>query len=74
MRLVHKMLAAALGDEQHTVKKEERPLIFCPMDLEGSLQDQFSICGEVRTLPVQQQRLDLLDTLACNDLSAANFV
>lgn len=35
--LVDIMLATAFSDEKHTIKKEERPLVFCSMDFEGSL-------------------------------------
>lgn len=60
VRLVHKMLAAAFGDEQHALKQEECPIIFGTMDLEGPFQDHLSVGSEVRTLPVEQERLDLL--------------
>lgn len=37
------------------------------MDLEGTFQNQFSVRGQVRPFPVNQQRLDLLDnTKPCN--------
>lgn len=60
MHLVDEVLPAAFSDEQHPVEQEERPFIFGPVNFEGSLQNQFSIRGEVRTFPVQQQRLNLL--------------
>lgn len=61
VRLVDIVFSTAFGDEQHAVEQEERPLVFSSMDLEGSLQNQFSIRGEVRPFPVQQQRLNLLN-------------
>lgn len=60
VRLVDIVLAAAFSDEEHAVEQEERPLVLCSMDFEGSLQNQLSVRGQVRTLPVQQQRLNLL--------------
>lgn len=66
MRLVDEMFPAAFGDEQHAVEQEERPLVLGSMDLEGSLENQLSVRGEVMTFPVQQQRLNLLQKTKTN--------
>ena len=61
VRLVDVVLPAALGDEQHAVEQEQGPLVLGPVDLEGPLQDQLPVGGQVRTLPVEHQGLHLLD-------------
>lgn len=71
VRLVDKVLAAALGDEQHAVEQEECALVSGPGNLEGSLQHQFAVRGEVRTFPVHQQRLDLLQEVKGQTKAAA---
>lgn len=60
MGLVDVMLSSLLGDEEHFVEEEQRPLVLCTVDVEGSLEDQLAVGGEVRPFPVDQQRLDLL--------------
>lgn len=60
VRLVDKVFSTSFCDQQHAVEQEKRPLILGSVDFEGSLQNKFSIRGEVRTFPVQQQRLNLL--------------
>ncbi len=60
VRLVDKMFSTAFGDEQHAVEQEERSLVFGSMNFESSLENQLPIRGEVRTFPVEQQRLNLL--------------
>lgn len=60
--LVDVVLSSLLGDEEHLVKEEQHPGVLGTLDLEGSLQHQLSIRSEVRTLPVDQERLDLLHT------------
>lgn len=60
VRLVNVVFSTAFGKEQHAVEQEECSLVFGPMNLEGPLQNQFSIGSQIRTFPVQQQGLDLL--------------
>lgn len=50
--LVDVVLAAALGDEQHAVEKEERALVLGSVYPEGPLQNQLPVGGQIRTLPV----------------------
>lgn len=54
------VLPSFLGDEQHLVKEEQGALVLGAVEPEGSLENELSVCGQVRTLPVEQQRLDLL--------------
>lgn len=63
VRLVDVVLSAPFGDEQHAVEQEERPLVSGPGNLEVSLQNQLAVGGEVLAIPVQQQGLDLLNTV-----------
>ena len=62
MVLVDVVLAPLLGDEEHLVEQEEGPCVLGPVDVEAPLQHQLPVRGEVRTLPVNQQGLDLLHT------------
>lgn len=54
------MFSSFPGDEQHLIKQEEGSLVLGPVDGERSFQNQLSVSGQVRTLPVEEQRLDLL--------------
>lgn len=49
------VLSSAPGDEEHAVEEEECALVLGPVDLEGTLQDQFPVRGQVRSFPVDQQ-------------------
>lgn len=60
MRLVDIMLSSLLGDEKHFVKEEQSSLILCTVDMEGSLEDELTICSEVWPFPVDEEGLNLL--------------
>lgn len=60
MGLVDIMLSSLLGDEEHFVKEEQRPFILCTVDVEGSLEDELTVCSEVRPFPVDEEGLNLL--------------
>lgn len=60
VNLVDVMLSSFLGYEQHLIEQKQGSLVLGPLDVEGSLQNQFTVAGEIRTLPVDEQRLDLL--------------
>lgn len=60
VRAVDELLQPLLGDQQHLVEQEERPLLLHSVDLKGPLQDQLSEAAEVRSGPVHQQGLDFL--------------
>ena len=60
VRAVDKLFQPLLGNQQHLVEQEERPLLLHPVHLEGTLQDQLSKAAEVRPAPVYQQGLNLL--------------
>lgn len=49
-----------LSDEEDLVKEEECPLVLSAMDPERALQDQLTVGGEIWSLPVDEQRLNLL--------------
>lgn len=60
MTLVDKVIAPLLGDKQYLVKEEESPLVAHAVYTEGGFQHQFPIGGQVWSLPVNEQGLDLL--------------
>lgn len=60
MGLVDIVLSSLLGYEEHFVKQEERSLILCSVDVEGSLEDELTVCSEVRPFPVDEEWLNLL--------------
>ncbi len=58
--LIDVMFSSAFGNKEHAVKEKERTFILGTMDTKGALENQFSICSQIRSLPVYEQRLDLL--------------
>lgn len=58
--LVDVMFSSFLGNKQHLMEQKQGSLVLGPVDVKGSVQNQFTIAGEIRTLPVDEQRLDLL--------------
>lgn len=58
--LIDIMFSSSFGDEEHAVKEKECTLVLGTMDTEGALENQFSICSQIRSLPVYEQRLDFL--------------
>lgn len=60
MDLVDVVLPSLLGNEEHLFEEEECAGVLGPQDMKGAFQHQLSIGGQVRTLPVDQKRLDLL--------------
>lgn len=58
--LVDVMFSSFLGDEQHLIEQEEGSLVFGAVDVKRSFQNQLAVCGQIRTIPVYEQRLDLL--------------
>lgn len=60
MDLVDIVFPSFLGNEQHLFEEEECACVLRPQDMKGALQHQLSIGGQVRTLPVDQKRLYLL--------------
>lgn len=60
MALIDIVFSSFLGNKKHLFKEEERAGVFRPQHMKGALQNQLSIGGQVRTLPVDQQRLNLL--------------
>lgn len=58
--LVDVMLSSLLGNEEHPFEEEEAASVLGPQDMKGAFQHQFSVGGQVRTLPIDQKRLDLL--------------
>lgn len=61
MSLVDIMLSSLLGDEEHFIEEEECSLILCTVDMEGSLEDELTVCSEVWPFPVDEQGLNLLN-------------
>lgn len=59
--LVHVVLSSFLGNEQHPLEEEEAASVLGSQDMKGAFQHQLSIGGQVRTLPIDQKRLDLLE-------------
>lgn len=60
MDLVDVVFPSLLGNEEHLFEEEECTSVLCPQDMKGTLQHQLSIGGQVRTLPVDQKGLYLL--------------
>lgn len=60
MPFVDKVVTPLLGDEQRFVEEEEGPLIAHAVHSKRAFQDELSVRGEVWPLPVDEQRLDLL--------------
>lgn len=60
MDLVDVVFPSLLGNEEHPFEEEERAGVLRPQDMKRALQHQLSIGGQVRTLPVDQKRLYLL--------------
>lgn len=60
MSLVDVMFPSFLCDEQHLIKQEEGSLVLGTVDGKRSFQNQLAVSGQIRTLPVDEQRLDLL--------------
>lgn len=59
--LVYVMFPSAFSDEEHAVEEEECTLVLSPMDTEVAFQYQFSVSGQIRTLPVNKERLNFLN-------------
>lgn len=60
MGLVDIVFPSFLGNKEHLFEEEECTGVLGPQDMKGALQHQLSIGGQVRTLPVDQKRLYLL--------------
>lgn len=60
MDLVDIVFPSFLSNEEHLFEEEQRTGVLCPQDMKGAFQHQLSIGGQVRTLPVDQKRLYLL--------------
>lgn len=60
MTLVDKVISPLLGDEQCFVEEKESSLVAHTVHTEGALQDKLPIGGQVRSLPIDEQRLNLL--------------
>lgn len=58
--LVDVVLASLLGNEEHPLEEEEAASVLGSQDMKGAFQHQLPIGGQVRTLPIDQKRLDLL--------------
>lgn len=58
--LVDIVFPSFLGNEEHPFEEEESTSVLCPQDMKGAFQHKLSIGGQVRTLPVDQKRLYLL--------------
>lgn len=54
------MLSSFLGNEEHPLEEEEAASVLGSQDMKGAFKHQLSIGGQVRTLPIDQKRLDLL--------------
>lgn len=52
MRAVDEMFHPLFGNKQHFIKEEEGPLLFNPLDPEGTLKNQLSKAVEIGTGPV----------------------
>lgn len=60
MDLVDIVFPSLLSNKEHPFEEEECTGVLRPQDMKGALQHQLSIGGQVRTLPVDQERLYLL--------------
>lgn len=58
--LVDVVFPSFLGNEEHPLEEEESSGVLRPQHMKGALQHQLSVGGQVRTLPVDEERLDLL--------------
>lgn len=58
--LVDIVFPSFLGNEEHLFKEEECTGVLRSQDVKGAFQHQLPIGGQVRTLPVYQKRLYLL--------------
>lgn len=66
MSLVDKVVAPLLGDEQCFIKEEESLLVAHTVHTKRALQNELPVDGQVRPLPVDEQRLDLLQQRSPN--------
>lgn len=64
--LVDKVVAPLLGDEQCFIKEEESLLVAHTVHTKRALQNELPVDGQVRPLPVDEQRLDLLQQRSPN--------
>lgn len=60
MGLVDIVFSSFLGNEEHSFEEEEAASVLGPQDMKGAFQHQLSIGGQVKTLPIDQKRLYLL--------------
>lgn len=60
MSAVYEMIQPLLGNEKHFIEKKECSFLLHPLNPKGAFKNQFSKPAEVRTSPVQQQALNLL--------------
>ena len=67
MGLVDEVFYSLLGDEEDLVEEEEGSLILSPVHVEGSLQNELPVRGQIWSLPVDQQRLYFLHRAAPNN-------
>lgn len=63
MGLVDVMLSSLPGDEDHFVKKEQCSFVLRTVDVEGSFEDELTVCSEVRPFPVDEEGLNLLKNI-----------
>lgn len=58
--LIYVMFSSTFSDEDHTVEEEECTLVLSASDTEVAFEYQLSVSGQIRTLPVNEKRLDFL--------------